>query len=154
VAATGPAVPFNFSVIAPNITPLANGFSLQARATDSAGFSSLSDLLNVDLLEDVTPPTIVSFVPASNSSQVQLLHGVQVRFSEPMAAAAITTDTVRVTDAAGKGVVPTDFELGDDDKLVQLRLGSLPVGGYRIVVSGAVTDRAGNALGAADVGST
>src|SRR5205823_2704823 len=65
--------------------------------------------------------------------------------------AAVTADTVRVRDAAGNFLTPATFQLRDDDRLAQLTFAALVAGDYQIVVSGAVTDRAGNALSASDV---
>jgi hypothetical protein len=151
VAATSTTAPFDFSVVAPNITIQAGSFILQARVTSAAGDSIQSNPIQVGLLDDVTVPTVLSFVPSTNSSQVELVQVVEVHFSEPMALDTVTADTVRVQDDSGNPVLPTGFQLGDDDRLVQLSFEPLPAGSYQIVVDGAVSDRAGNALGAADL---
>src|SRR5262249_25441074 len=145
--------PFDFFAIAPTIAQTGTSFTLQIRATDTGGNIAVSNLLVVGLVNDTSPPTITSFVPATNSSQLEPIQIVQVRFSKGMSAATVTADPVRVRDAAGNSLTPAAFQLRDDDRLVQLTFPALLVGSYRIVVSGSVTDRAGNQLSASDVTS-
>src|SRR5262249_21959158 len=128
-----------------------SSFTLQVRATDTGGNFALSNVLTIGLVNDSSPPTITSFVPPSNSSQIEPIQIVQVRFSKSMLAATLMTGTVRVRDAVGNVTPPPTFQLRDDVRLVQLTFASLLTGSYQIVVSGAVTDRAGNLLSMTDV---
>ena len=139
--------PFDFFVAAPDIATVGSSFTIQVRATDTGGNVALSNVLSVELVADTFAPTITGFVPPTNASVVEPIQIVQVRFSEPMAGASITSATVRVLDASDNVLTPTTFQLRDDDRLVQLTFPALLVGNYRIKVSGSVTDRAGNALG-------
>ncbi len=143
--------PFDLSAIAPSIAASGTTFTIQVRATDTGGNVGLSNVLTVGLVRDTFAPTVTDFVPPTNSSQIEPIQVVQVRFSEPMAAGTVTPGTIRVRDSAGTFLTPTDFQLRVNDQLAQLTFPALLTGSYQIVVSGGVTDRAGNRLGASDV---
>jgi hypothetical protein len=151
VVAKDVSFPFDFFALAPQAAPGATSFTLQVRATDTGGNVALSNLLTIGLVTDSSPPTITAFVPPSNSSQVEPIQVVQVRFSKPMDAESVTAATVRVRDGAGTFLTPATFQLRDDGRLAQLTFAPLLLGSYQIVVSGGVTDRAGNTLSATDV---
>jgi streptogramin lyase len=140
--------PFDFFAIAPTVAQSGSTFTIQAIATDTGGNTMLSNVITIGLVRDTFPPTIVSFVPPSNSSQVETIQRVQVRFSKAMAGSTINAMTIRVRDTSGNYYMPTLVELRDNDRLAELAFAPLLTGSYQIVVSGSVTDRAGNALGA------
>src|SRR5262249_26236540 len=75
-----------------------------------------------------------------------------VRFSEPMATASITPQTVQLRPAGGSAVAPVNLQFRTDDRVVQLAYDALPPDDYEIVIdAAALTDRAGNPLGSADI---
>src|SRR5262249_2599377 len=95
--------------------------------------------------------SILGFIPPTNSSQIETIQTVEVRFSKPMSPTSVTAATVRVRDASGNYLTPTNFELRGSDEIAELTFAPLLTGTYQIVVSGSVTDSAGNALGTSDV---
>jgi hypothetical protein len=143
--------PFDLSAISPTIATSGGSFTIQVRATDTGGNVAFSNTLVVGLVKDTFPPTIVSFVPPTNSSQVEAIQTVQVLFSEPMAVPTVNTATVRLLDSAGNYITPTSFVLRANDQLAELTFAPILMGNYQIVVSGAVTDRVGNVLSTSDV---
>jgi hypothetical protein len=143
--------PFDFFAVAPQVAPGATSFTVQVRATDTGGNVALSNVLTIGLVTDTSPPTITSFVPPTNSSQIEPIQTVQVRFSKPMDPATVTATTVTVKDSSGNVLTPTTFQLRDNDRLAELTFPPLLVGSYQIVVSGGITDRAGNELSTTDV---
>jgi hypothetical protein len=141
--------PFDFFVPAPAITANSNTFTLQLRATDTGGNSSLSNTLVIGLVRDTFPPTVLSIDPAGGSSLAEGEQTFRIRFSKPLAANTVTSDNVQLRDSTGKVLVPSNFQLRDNDQIVQFTVSSLLVGSYSLTVNGAaVTDRAGNPLGA------
>ncbi len=137
--------PFDFFAIAPTVAA-GEFFTLQVRATDTGGNSSLSDLVTIELIQDTSAPTIVFIEPPTGASRVEPLQTVQVHFSKPMSATSVTAQTIRLRDAQGHFIAPVNFQLRDDDRFAQLTFTPLTLGDYEIIISGGVTDRIGNRL--------
>jgi hypothetical protein len=156
VVATGTAAPFSFPAIAPLLSAGANAFTLQARVTDTTGVATVSSLLNVGLLRDTTPPTIVSVTPAPGGPAFEGLTTVTVTFSKPLATASVSSANFHLFKAGTSGVfdgteteVPlTGFALVNDDTQVQLTVAPLVLGNYELrVTRDGITDRPLNPLG-------
>jgi len=128
---------------------------VQASATDAAGNTALSNLLSIEIIPDTIAPTILAIDPPDGATLGAGIRKVQVRFSESLAGATVSTETFRVVDEFGTTVAPTDFLLRSEDRVVELSFGGLAAGSYQLVIAAAqVTDRAGNALGVDDFIST
>src|SRR5205823_5686173 len=93
------------------------------------------------------PPTITSFDPANGSSVLEGQQTLRIRFSKPIASETVTTANFQVKDAGGNSITPTNLQLRDSDRLVQLTFAPLLAGTYQLIINGpAVTDRVGNPL--------
>ncbi len=147
--------PFDFFAVAPNITPGVNSVVLQVRATDTGG-NSQSNSLNIGLVPDTFPPTIVSIDPADGTRRFQGQRTVRVRFSEAIAASGVTGDNFQLV-AAGPGdvfgddndqVLEVALQLRDGDRLLQMTTNPLSAGLYQTRIQrDGIADRVGNPLG-------
>src|SRR5262249_15228326 len=109
VVATDVSFPFDFFAVAPQLAAGVNSFTLQVRATATAGTVALSNTLTIGLVNDTSAPTITSSVPPTNASLLEPIQTVQVRFSKGMSPDTVTADTIRVRDASGAFLTPTTF---------------------------------------------
>ncbi len=129
----------------------AGPMTVQARATDTGGNVGLSNTLVVQVGSDTVAPTIVAIDPADGATVPEGLQQVTVRFSEALDPGSVSASTFRVV-SAGQTVAPLGVDLLSESRLVQLRFAGLAAGDYQLVIDAdAVTDLAGNALGAVDV---
>src|SRR5207249_1499005 len=62
--------PFDFSAIAPSVAASGSRFAVQVRATEPGGSVGLPSVLTAGLVRDTQAPTIASFVPPTNATQV------------------------------------------------------------------------------------
>ena len=157
LVSTSSTTPLNFSTIAPLLSSGGSSFTLQARVTDTSGFTTVSSVLDVGLLKDVTPPSIVSTSPANGGKAFQGLQTIQINFSKPLATTSAAAANFQVIGAGPDGifgtsddvVIPiTNVQLQNDDSQVVLTTSPLPVDSYELLVNAAgITDRVGNALG-------
>jgi hypothetical protein len=136
--------PFDFSPVAVGSTRDAASVTVQVRATDTGGNSTLSDPLVLELVPDSVAPSIVQITPAEGT----LRHGLerfQVTFSEALAAATVTAENFQLRDGQGNAVPLRDIQLRSRDRTVQLIYDPLPEGDYTLTIDAArITDRAGN----------
>ncbi|HEU5203704.1 MAG TPA: Ig-like domain-containing protein, partial [Candidatus Limnocylindrales bacterium] len=129
----------------------AGPMTVQARATDTGGNAALSNTLVFEPVTDTVAPTIVAIDPADGASAPEGLQQVTVRFSEALDPATVSASTFRVV-TGGQTVAPLGVDLLSESRLVQLRFTGLAAGDYQLVIDAdAVTDLAGNTLGAVDV---
>ncbi len=144
--------PFDFFAVAPSIANSGSSFTIQVRATDTGGNTSLSNVLTVGLVNDTSPPTVTSFDPANGSSLTEQPLTVRVRFNKSLDTTTVTTANFQLRDGNGNAVTPTNLQVRDDDRQVQITYPFLPAGGYQLVINGpAVTDRVGHALSIGNV---
>ena len=158
LAATDTAAPFQFSTIAPVIGPDVTSFTVQALVTDAGGSTTLTDLLTIELLEDVTPPTIASVNPPTGSTRFEGLRTIDLAFSEPLDLSGAGLGSFLLFEAGPSGMfddgddVPvaiTSAQLINDATLLELSVEPLPIGVYELRVNeSGLADRAGNLLGA------
>jgi hypothetical protein len=156
--------PFQFNVVAPNITPTTSSITLQARVTDTGGITTTTNSLVVGLLEDVTPPAVVSTDPPEGGRRFSGPQTVSVTFSEPLAPSSVTTANFQIFEAGPGGVfgdgndvpvVITGIQLLNDDTVVQLTTDPVGAGDYQLQVHrDGITDRAGNPAGTGTFVST
>ena len=97
---------------------------------------------------DTTPPTVVSVIPASGSTNIATTTALTVTFSEAMATA--TLNTTNITLASGATPVAGTVSISSDGKIATFSPGVLLSQGtvYSASVKTGVTDSAGNALAA------
>jgi alpha-tubulin suppressor-like RCC1 family protein len=151
VAVTGGA-PWGYTTRLPM---LADGtvkqLRVEARAYDTGGNMTASERI-VEVVRDSVPPAVLQVTPVSS---VASLSGVSVEFSEPMEQASLA-GSLKLVSAGADGALGTadDFALLGGTLSagsVSLALNfptTVPEGTYRAVLSGSVTDLAGNTLGA------
>ena len=139
--------PFDFSTVTPNITPEANTFTVQVRATDTGGNTALSEVLTLNIVPDTISPEIASFEPANGGVSGVGQEIVRIRFSESISETGINDDTFQLLDENSNRLEILDLQLRNEGKLVQLTYAPLEVGDYQLVVNpDDITDLAGNVL--------
>ncbi|HRF73519.1 MAG TPA: Ig-like domain-containing protein, partial [Accumulibacter sp.] len=147
VVANDVSFPWSATVALPTLAATTTA-TIQARATDTGGNTTLSNALVVDLVPDTFAPTIVASNVADGSRHAQSFRTVRLRFSEALDAAGITADHFRLLDAGSNAIRPVDIALGAGGQVVTMTLPTLAQGSYRLVIDGdVVTDRAGNTFG-------
>ncbi|MCH8991004.1 MAG: Ig-like domain-containing protein [Acidobacteria bacterium] len=125
---------------------------VRARATDTGGNSALSNILTFELVPDTFAPTITRLTPGDGQEWAEGLSAVQVRFNEAIDAATVNAANFQLKDSVGAVIAPLVVALGNRDRAVLLTYPPQPPGSYSVVIDAAlVTDRAGNALGVADI---
>src|SRR5262249_7627692 len=129
LSGTDTTAPYQFSAVAPNITPSSSSLTLQARVTDTAGLATLTNLLTVGLLEDVAPPTIPGPTPGKGPTPSGGTTPLQVPFWGPRAPATVVATNFELFEAGPGGVfgdgndvaIPiTAASTTNDDTVVQL----------------------------------
>jgi hypothetical protein len=146
------SLPLDLSAVVPSLASGATSVSIQVRATDTGGDSSLSNVLTYSITPDTTTLAVASINPPDGASVEKTFRTVLVRFSKPVAAATITNDTVQVLDGNGNPVVPAHLEVRGNNTLAELVFDQLPVGSYQLIIHApAVTDMAGHALGSSNI---
>jgi hypothetical protein len=143
--------PFDFSALALAATPEGTSVTVQVRATDTGGNAALSAPLVFELIPDTVAPAIVRTIPANAATVSHGLQRIEVAFSEPMAAGTINADNFVLRNGQEIEQPLRNVQLRGNDRIAQFFYDPLPVGDYTLTVAAAaVTDRAGNPLGAAD----
>ena len=147
--------PFEYYFTTPARTATKNSFTIQARATDTGGNSTLTGVVTVQLVPDATPPRVVRKYPDSGAILSDLTH-VSARFSEPIQPATITPQSLQLVGAGPDRTLGTaDDAVADsgtlswDQNTATARLelaGKLPAGLYEVRLSPPIADLAGNTL--------
>lgn len=155
--------PFEHRFIAPTSSATKTTFTVRAKATDTGGNATWSELVTVTLAKDLTPPELVRILPAEPSGREDLRQVVAL-FSEPLSHASVTTTSFRLRDAGPDLTFETaddalatrgNFAFDDANSAVYLRFNSpLAAGRYRLELAATLTDRAGLPLAAAVTNET
>ena len=148
--------PFDLSAFLPTIAASGGTATLEVRATDTGGNTTTSEPITINLLRDMTPPTIVSQNPRDGGTVGQQFRAVVVDFSEPLDPATVSAADFALTSAGGT-IAPEKVQLRLNNTQVQITFpaGVLSLGDYQLVIHAAnITDRSGNALGTGDATST
>ena len=96
---------------------------------------------------DVYPPQVLAISPAANTTNVSPTSGVVIKFNKLLNPATVNTSTVQLVVGAGPTSVSATVSYSGSTVTLQ------PVGlllsnqQYQVVVSGSITDSAGNPLG-------
>ena len=142
--------PFDLSAIAPNIPDglLTDTVEIQVRATDTGGNTTTSAPLTLELVPDTFAPTITNINPTDGAKRGQAFRTVVINFNEAMDVSTLTAANIQLIGPGGV-VAPTDVQVRNGDRIVQLTYDTLTDGIHQIVIDNTqVTDRAGNAIGA------
>ena len=140
-------------------TPLRSGqsnFTARAKATDTGGNSTWSDLFTFNLTADATPPRVTHTSPQDRAIvPFGSVAGISATFSEPTDTNTLNIATLRLFSAGPDGMTGTgddvaklggDVSSREEINGVFLTFGApLPAGLYRATVSRFVTDLASNA---------
>ncbi len=146
--------PFEARFTTPVRTTAKTSFTLQARATDTGGNSTLTPLITVALVPDATPPALLTTTPANGVVLPDIAYQLVARFDEPLGVSP-TANWFQVIEAGADG----QFDTADDAPIsglvrlvsaneLALDFGASPLanGSYRAILRTAVTDKAGNPL--------
>jgi methionine-rich copper-binding protein CopC len=162
--ATLSSAPYTFTYTAPGLASGVSVLTIQAMVTDTTGFTTTTPALSILLLRDLTPPNIVSTVPANGSVVFQAPQSLTVTFSKPLAESSVTTANFELLSAGPDGVfgdsddmiIPiTGLQFLNNDTQVLLSVATLPVGSYELLIrKNGITDRPGNLLGTGTFAST
>ncbi|MEQ9410094.1 MAG: Ig-like domain-containing protein [Fuerstiella sp.] len=157
VVANDVSFPFDLTTVVATLSGQTSSIEVQLRATDTGGNVSVSNAANtltLNIVPDTFAPEVVRVTPGVGSRRFAGHQSVRVLFSEPMAAASLTAASVQLVDvsAATTPIIPQQIQLRRDGHELQLIFEPLPIGDYQLTVQAAsVTDRAGNAIGGADI---
>ena len=147
--------PFDSNIFVPQITPETDIMEVQLRATDTGGNTSLSDVLELQIIPDTIAPEINSIKPIFGSTVGLGQQTVEIIFSEPIDTETVNINTITVSDSKGNIVVPSNIQTRSSDRFVQLTLPDLAEEDYELRIDAStITDRVGNALGTENIIST
>ncbi len=145
--------PFETRVIAPLRGAGKSSFTLQARATDTGGNSTLTELLTLQLVADARPPRVLRSNPASGSL-LGSIDTVQAFLSEPVQPSTVTAGSTRLLNlGADRKPATADDQIvarvtaeyrADLNAIVMRSPAKLPPGTYAIQIQPPLADLAGN----------
>lgn len=148
--------PFDLSAIA--LPTLGNSVTVQVRATDTGGNTSLSNLLTFDVVPDTFGPTVTTTTPTEDTRRRQI-SGISVRFNEAIDGDLLNLSGMTLTNLGADGILG-----GNDDTVVAIQGFQLSEtgrtlfitppaeadfisGNYQLLLdTSIISDRAGNAL--------
>jgi hypothetical protein len=145
--------PFTHGIIVPNLSSNRSSFTVRARAVDTGGNSRWSTTLTFNLLPETVPPVVEGVLPAAGgiAGSVSVLG---VAFSESLDPASAALAVFQLEGAGPDGVFGTPDDLQDpigslsyNDAAATVFFSldaPLPVGIWRISITGPLTDRIGN----------
>ncbi|MEZ4731122.1 MAG: Ig-like domain-containing protein [Caldilineaceae bacterium] len=147
--------PFEQHWLTPRLAQQAS-FTLRARALDTGGNEEWTDEQTVVLTQDATPPRVTGMTPAIGAiGDAGAVQTVTVTFNEAIAQNTVTSASLKLFSAGADEVPGTadDVEIPGgvvsmpDATTATLTFGAgLPADRYRVVLSTAITDAAGNPL--------
>ena len=143
------------------VTPLlgaAASFTVKACAFDTGGNRTCTADISVTLVEDGTPPSVRVVTPPNTSRHQQnTLSSLSATFGETIDVATLTAAAFQLFSAGPDGLPGTTDDVvvpggnvsynAQSATAVLSFLGPLPIGSYRAVVGGTVSDLSGNPMG-------
>src|SRR5579883_1176819 len=151
VVQTSVSFPFELFGTAPLIATAGTTITIQVRATDTGGNSTLSSPITLQLLKDTMPPTLVSIDPPDGGKRDPGLTHVNITFSKPLSPSSAALSNFVLT-AAGQSIPITAVTMDRRTPTLQLSFGPLPAGDYQIMIhASGLSDRAGNVLAGPDI---
>lgn len=157
VVANRVSFPWNLTIVA-----AANGgagpMTIQVRATDTGGNSTLSNLITLQVVPDTQPPTVTSTSPAANS-QVTAIPSITIQFSEPLDPARVNLTGMRLVEAGPDTILGTaddipvslaSFKLLNFNQTLSIAPAALLTGHqYQLTLDPSIiSDLSGNAIAA------
>ena len=147
VVARAVSAPFDFEAPVPTLASGATSVTIQVRATDTGGNSTLSNVLTYGLTADKVPPAVVRTFPMSGQI-VGSTKLVTVTFGKEIDPKALNLSGITLT-ASGVPVNPVDIRSLYNRELILDLPSSAPRGIYQLTIDPSiVVDRAGNHLAA------
>ncbi|HRF11814.1 MAG TPA: Ig-like domain-containing protein [Candidatus Accumulibacter phosphatis] len=151
VVANDVSFPWTAAVALPKLSPTTTSTTIQARATDTGGNTTLSDPLVVELVPDTFPPTILGSNLVDGSVHGSKFRTVRIAFSEAMDPETLNAQSIHLLDELGHAIAVDSIAVAQNGASVQITLPTLAEGKYQMILDqSAITDRAGNALGAGE----
>ena len=152
VVANDLSFPFDLFAPLPLIRDGVTTATIQVRAIDTGGNTAVSAPLVIELEPDTFAPSIVQIDPHDGGLISRNRRTVRIAFSESMDASTLTAKNIRLRGPGGVMVAPIDVQVRSFSRILQLTYDPLALGGHRILIdAAAVTDRAGNPLGAGQI---
>ena len=91
--------PFDFTTTIPVLANGADSVTLQVRATDTGGNTTLSNEIIIDIVPDTIPPVIESLLPIDGGIRLEGTGVVRIQFSEPLAESSIANGVFQIVAA-------------------------------------------------------
>jgi hypothetical protein len=147
VVARAVSAPFDFEAQVPTLASGATSVTIEVRATDTGGNSTLSNVLTYGLRTDKVPPTIVRTFPAGGQV-VASTKLVTVTFDKEIDPSFFSLSGITLT-ASGVPVHPVDIRSVFNRELILDLPSSAPRGIYQLTIDPSiVVDQAGNHMAA------
>ena len=115
VVANDVSAPYDFFATAPTLASGATNVTIQVRATDTGGNSSLSNALVYDLVPDIVAPVVVSTTPDRGGASFRA-STIGLRLSEAIDTSLLDLSGITVTNLGADGAVG-----GGDDTTVAMQ---------------------------------
>jgi len=147
--------PWDLTVTLPTIADLGTDIlDVQFRATDTGGNATITDAVQVQMVEDITPFTIVSVSPEDGADLLPgAVRSITVEFSKSVESDTVSADTFMLKGPSGP-IAPASISVRDSGTEVQLTYlaTAFASGAFTLTIDADnVTDRAGTNLSAADL---
>jgi subtilase family serine protease len=156
--ATDGSFPFEYRFITPRRSQQAS-FTVQAKAIDTGGNATWSDLLTFTLVADGTPPQVKGVTPSAGSSAATgTVSNISATFSESIRPTTLSSTTFKLFSAGPDGIAGNADDVSvtggkvsyrENDNTALMTFDSpLPSGAYRAVLDSTISDLVGNRLAA------
>ena len=149
VVANAVTFPYALTATMPSIATLGTNIAtLQVEAIDTGGNTTLSTPIQVQLVPDTRPLTLLGQTVSEGAILSQFDRTISLTFSKPLNAASVTATNFEVVNQAGSAVAAQSVVLSGGDQVVSLNFGTLATGNYKLIVDApAITDDNGVVLG-------
>ena len=147
--------PFDVSAFAPDFTEVGETFTIQVRATDTGGNSTLSNVLEFELLEDIFGPVVIRSFPEPGGVGFSSAP-INISFNKPLDTDLVNLSGITLTNLGEDGVlgggddipvVLDRVEVSADRRLTVFPEDALDFDNHRLVLDPSViVDRSGNPL--------
>ena len=143
------AFPFDFSAVIPNLAEGSDTVTIEVRATDTGGNSTISDPLILDIKPHIFAPTLDIVNPVDGTVRGRNFRTIRLGFSEGMDTSTLNADNIYLSLKSDDNTpIPSDIQYRNQDRVVQFTYDALVPGEYDLIVdSDLISDRSGNALG-------
>jgi hypothetical protein len=150
VIANNTSFPFDAFALAPSLASGATSVSIQARATDTGGNVSLSNVLTYGLVKDTLIPAVVRSFPA-DGQLVPAAPAIGLQFNKLLDPAQFNPAGITLTYLGSEGggqdmvITPREVRQASSTEVSLLTPVPLPVGHYQLTLAPtAVADRVGH----------